>query len=96
MWCEDSSNPRIALKQNMFRLGRAKIRAVIRESDKGSSKWLNAVSKCQCKISMKKWGSKYGMNEKLFIFMSMKATSDSFLPKLTTKWTVNKVLGKGE
>ena len=32
----------------MFRLGRAKIKDyVIMESDKGGSKWLNAVSKCK-------------------------------------------------
>ena len=37
----------------MFRLGWAKIRKyVIRESDKGDSKWLNAVSKSQCEIFM--------------------------------------------
>ena len=88
--------PRLALKQKMFRLGWAKIRAVISESDMGGSKWLNAVSKCQCKIGMKKLGSKYGMNKTVFIFMLMETTSDSFLPKLTTKWTVNKVLRKGE
>ena len=46
--------PRLALKQKMFRLGRAKISDyVIGESDKGSSKWLNAVSKSQCEIVMK-------------------------------------------
>ena len=35
---------RLALKQIPFRLGR--------ESAKGSSMWLNVVSKCQCKIVM--------------------------------------------
>ena len=53
-----SSFPRLALKQKMFRLGRAKINYyVIRESDKGGSKWLNAVSKFQCEIVMKSLGS---------------------------------------
>ena len=43
--------PRLALKQEMFRLGRAKTSDyVIRESNMGGSKWLNAVSKCQCEI----------------------------------------------
>ena len=43
--------PKLTLKQKMFKLNRAKITDyVIRESDKGGSKWLNAVSKCQCKI----------------------------------------------
>ena len=37
--------------------GRAKIRDyVIRESDKGDSKWLNVVSKCQCKIVLNSTG----------------------------------------
>ena len=47
-WCEDLTVhlPRLAIKQKMFRLGWAKIRAVISKSDKGGSKWLNAVSKC--------------------------------------------------
>ena len=37
----------------MFRLGRAKINDyVIRKTDKGGSKWLSAVSECQCKIVM--------------------------------------------
>ena len=39
---------RLALKQIPFRLGR--------ESAKGSSMWLNAVSKCQCKIIMNRTG----------------------------------------
>ena len=43
--------PRLALNQEIFRLGRAKTSGyVIRESDMGGSKWLNAVSKCQCEI----------------------------------------------
>ena len=43
--------PRLALKQEMFWLGRAKTRDyVIMESNIGSSKWPNAVTKCQCKI----------------------------------------------
>ena len=43
--------PRLALKQEMFRLGGAKTRDyVIRESDMGGSKWLNSVSKCQCQV----------------------------------------------
>ena len=47
----------MALKQEIFRLGLAKISDyVFRESDKGSSKWLNAVSKCQCKIVMNSTG----------------------------------------
>ena len=56
--CGDSSTlkvdlPQTRLKQKIFRLSRAKIRNyVIRESDKGGSKWLNEVSKCQCKIIM--------------------------------------------
>ena len=38
--------PRLLLKQEMFRLGQAKTsNYVIRESDMGGSKWLNAVSK---------------------------------------------------
>ena len=46
--------PRLALKQEMFRLGRAKTSDyVIREFDVGGSKWLNVVSKCQCEIVMK-------------------------------------------
>ena len=36
-----------------------------------------------------------GSNKKLFVFMLMKATGDSFPPKLTTKYTVSKVLRKG-
>ena len=49
--------PRLALKQKMFRLGRAKISDyVIRESDKGGSNWLNVVSKCQYKIVMNSTG----------------------------------------
>ena len=100
--------PRLALKQKMFRLGRAKINNyIIRESDKGGSKWMNAVSKCQCKIVMNSTGvflrkksSKkcwvnsnkvgkdnmwplehnseicfLGSNKKVFVFMSMEATS---------------------
>ena len=44
---------RLALKQKMLRLDQAKISDnVIRKSDMGESKWLNAVSKCQCKIVM--------------------------------------------
>ena len=35
-----------------------------------------------------------GLIRKVFVFMSMKATSDSFLPVLTTKYTVSKVLEK--
>ena len=43
--------PRLALKQEMFRLGRAKTSDyVIMESNMGSSKWPNAVTKCQCEI----------------------------------------------
>ena len=43
--------PRLAMKQEMFRLGRAKTSDyVTRESDMGSSKWLSAVFKCQCEI----------------------------------------------
>ena len=49
--------PRLALKQKMFRLGRAKINDyVIREADKGGSKWLNAVPKYQCTIVMNSTG----------------------------------------
>ena len=45
--------PRLALKQKMLRLDQAKISdSVIRKSDSGESKWLNAVSKCQCEIVM--------------------------------------------
>ena len=45
--------PKLAPKQKIFRLGWAKISEyVISESDKGGSKWLNAVSKCQCEIVM--------------------------------------------
>ena len=74
--------PRLALKQRMFRLGRAKIKDyVIRESDKGGSKWLNAVSKCQCNIVMKSTGVFLGPLEhrvkKIFMFMLIKATSNS-------------------
>ena len=48
---------RLALKLKMSRLERAKINDfVIRESDKGGSKWLNAVSKCQCKIVINSTG----------------------------------------
>ena len=32
-----------------------------------------------------------GLNKKVFIFMSMEATSDSLHPELTTKYTVSKV-----
>ena len=40
-----------ALKQEIFRLGRANTRDnVIREYDMGGSKWLNRVSKCLYKI----------------------------------------------
>ena len=45
--------PRLALNKKIFRLGQDKISdyvIVIMESDKGISKWLNVVSKCQCKI----------------------------------------------
>ena len=43
--------PRHALKQEMFRLGLANAsNYVIMESNMGSSKWPNAVTKCQCKI----------------------------------------------
>ena len=91
------------------------------------SKWLNAVSKCQCDIvrnitgvflrdksSKSIWGhgNKVGkdniwplehntgicfacLNKKVFVFMSIEATSDSFPPQLTTKYTVIKVLVKG-
>ena len=42
---------RISLSQDSFKLGRAKTSDyVIRESDMGSSRWLTAVSKCQCEI----------------------------------------------
>ena len=108
--------PRLALKQKIFRLGRAKIsNYVIRESDKGSSKWLNAVSKCQCEIVTNSTGvflrekksngiwvnsnkvikdnmwslkdnseiSFFGSNKKVFVFMSMEATSDTFPPELS-------------
>ena len=45
--------PKLAPIQNIFRRGRAKISEyVIREFDKGGSKWLNAVSKWQCEIAM--------------------------------------------
>ena len=47
----------LALKQKMVRLGLAKINKYsIREIEKGGSKWLNAVSKCQCKIVMNSTG----------------------------------------
>ena len=36
-----------------------------------------------------------GSKKQLFVFMSVEATSDSFPPELTTKYTVSKVLGKG-
>ena len=36
-----------------------------------------------------------GSNNKVFVFMLMEATSDSFPPKFSTKYTVSKVLGKG-
>ena len=36
-----------------------------------------------------------GSNKNGFLFMWMEATSYSFPPKLTTKSTVSKVLGKG-
>ena len=36
-----------------------------------------------------------GLNKKVFIFMSMEATSDSLPPELTTKSMVSNVLGKG-
>ena len=103
--------PRLALKQNMFRLGRAEINDyVTRESDKGGSKWLDEVSKCQLKIVMHSTGvflrervpkdsgltatswarTRFGplkhnseicflgSNKKVFVFMSIEATSDSF------------------
>ena len=44
--------PRLTLKQEMFRLGRDKTS----ESDIGGSKWLNAVSKCQCEFVMNNIG----------------------------------------
>ena len=120
--------PQTHLKQKIFRLGRSKISDdVIRESDKGASKWLNAVSKCQYKIIMNitgvflreksfngiwlnsikvgednMWPLEHNseicflcLNKKVFVFILMEATSDSFPLKLTTKYTVIKVLGKG-
>ena len=36
-----------------------------------------------------------GLNKKVFVFLSMEATSDSFPPMLTTKYMVSKVLEKG-
>ena len=36
-----------------------------------------------------------GSNKKVYVFMLMEATSDSFPPEFTTKYTVIKVLGKG-
>ena len=103
--------PRLALNQEIFRLGRAKISGyVIRESDMGGSKWLNAVSKCQCEIVRNSvflrdkssngiWvkGNKVGRdnmwplkqnskicfagwNKKVFVFMSIEATPESFPP----------------
>ena len=104
----------------MLRHGRAKISDnVIRESDMGGSKWLNAVSKCQCEIVKnssgvflrdknsngtwvngnkvckdKMWPLEHndaicfaGSNKKVFVFMSMEATSNCFPPELTTKYT---------
>ena len=106
----------------MFWLGWAEIsHYVIRESDKGSSKWLNAVRDCHEKSGVflrekssndiwvnsnkvgkvNMWPLKHnseiyflGSNKKVLEFMSMEATSDSFPPELTTKYTVSKVLGK--
>ena len=49
--------PRLSLKQKMLLLGRAEINDyVIRESEKGGSKWLNEVSKCECKIVINSTG----------------------------------------
>ena len=88
----------------------------------GISKWLNAVSKCQCEIVRNStgvflrdkssngnkvskdnmWPLKHnseiyfaGSNNKVFVFMSLEATSESYPSKLTTKYTVSKVLEKG-
>ena len=36
-----------------------------------------------------------GSKKKVFVFMSIGATSDSFPPELTTKYKVSKVRGKG-
>ena len=36
-----------------------------------------------------------GSNKKVFVFISMEVTADSFSPELTTKYRVSKVLGKG-
>ena len=36
-----------------------------------------------------------GSNINVFLFMLMEATSDSFPPKLTTKYMMSKALGKG-
>ena len=120
LYSHSGTFPRLALKQEMFRLGRAKTSDyVIRESDMGGSKWLNAVSKCQCKIVKnssgvflrdkssngtwvngnkvgkdKMWPLEHnaeicfaGSNKKVFLFMSMEATSDCFPPELTTMYT---------
>ena len=120
LYSHSGTFPRLALKQEMFRLGRAMTSDyVIRESDMGGSKWLNAVSKCQCKIVKnssgvflrdkssngtcvngnkvgkdKMWPLEHnaeicfaGSNKKVFLFMSMEATSDCFPPELTTMYT---------
>jgi len=43
--------PQIPLSSDSFKLGRGSLMDyVIKESDMGSSKWLTAVSKCQCEI----------------------------------------------
>ena len=120
LYSHSGTFPRLALKQEMFRLGRAMTSDyVIRESDMGGSKWLNAVSKCQCEIVKnssgvflrdkssngtwvngnkvgkdKMWPLEHnaeicfaGSNKKVFLFMSMEATSDCFPPELTTMYT---------
>lgn len=49
--------PRIALKIDSFKLGRANTSDyVIRESDMGNTRWLTAVSKVQCEIMKMKEG----------------------------------------
>jgi len=49
--------PRLPLRTDAFRLGRAKsCDYVIRQSDMGSEKWWTAISKCQCEIIKDKGG----------------------------------------
>ena len=66
----------------MFRLGRAKIiNYVIRKGDKSGSKWLSAVSECQCKIVMNITGVFFRENSsKGFWVNNNKVVKDNMWP----------------